>query len=168
MHSVSRNLLQMHLYVMIFGMDQQVKDADIADLWARFMRVSQSVLAAVEGDLKAAGFPPLAWYDALLELRRVAPDGLRQFELQGHMLLAQYNMSRLTDRLADAGYARRQPCPEDGRGQVIYLTEKGRALIGAMWPAYRAAISAHFGGRLDGPQAEALAGMLEDLRPDGV
>ena len=164
MHSVSRNLLQVHLYVMAFGMDQPVKDADIAGLWARFVRVGQSVLAAVEGDLKAAGFPPLAWYDALLELRRGAPDGLRQFELQGHMLLAQYNMSRLIDRLVDAGYARRQPCPEDGRGQVVYLTEKGRALIDAMWPAYRAAISAHFGDRLDERQVEALSEILETLR----
>ncbi len=155
----------MHLSVTIAGMEQQAKDTDIAGLWARFMRVSQSVLAAVEGDLKAAGFPPLAWYDALLELRRAAPEGLRQFELQGHMLLAQYNMSRLIDRLVHAGYARRQPCPEDARGQVIYLTEKGRALIDAMWPAYRAAITAHFGDRLDGRQAEALAGMLESLRP---
>ena len=123
------------------------------------------MLAAVEGDLKAAGFPPLAWYDALLELRRVAPEGLRQFELQEHMLLAQYNMSRLIDRLVDAGYARRQPCPEDGRGQVVYLTEKGRALIDAMWPAYRAAITARFGDRLDGGQAEALGEILETLRP---
>jgi DNA-binding MarR family transcriptional regulator len=155
----------MHLSVTIAGMEQQAKDTDIAGLWARFMRVSQSVLAAVEGDLKAAGFPPLAWYDALLELRRVAPEGLRQFELQGHMLLAQYNMSRLIDRLVDAGYARRQPCPEDGRGQVVYLTEKGRALIDAMWPAYRAAITAHFGDRLDGRQAEALGEILEALRP---
>ncbi len=146
-------------------MEQQAEDADIAGLWARFVRVGQSVLAAVEDDLKAAGFPPLAWYDALLELRRVPPEGLRQFELQGHMLLAQYNMSRLIDRLVDAGYARRQPCPEDGRGQVVHPTEKGRALIDAMWPAYRAAIMAHFRDRLDGRQAEALSEILERLRP---
>ena len=140
-------------------------ETDIAGLWARFVRVGQAVLAAVECDLKAAGFPPLAWYDALLELRRAAPDGLRQFELQGHMLLAQYNMSRLIDRLVQAGLARRQPCPEDARGQVVTLTEKGRALVDAMWPAYRAAITAHFGDRLDGRQAEALNEILETLRP---
>lgn len=150
---------------MIIRMEQQAVKTDIAGLWARFMRVSQSVLAAVEGDLKAAGFPPLAWYDALLELRRVAPEGLRQFELQEHMLLAQYNMSRLIDRLVEARYARRQPCPQDARGQVVYLTEKGRALIDAMWPAYRAAIMAHFGDRLDQRQAGALSEILETLRP---
>jgi DNA-binding MarR family transcriptional regulator len=146
-------------------MDPNAAEIDITSLWARFVRVSQAVLAAVEADLKAAGFPPLAWYDALLELRRVAPEGLRQFELQEHMLLAQYNMSRLSDRLIHAGYARRQPCPEDGRGQVITLTEKGRAVIDAMWPAYRAAVMAHFGDKLEEGQAGAMAALLESLRP---
>jgi len=150
-------------------MNQQALNVDTgtgsSQLWARFMRVSQSVLAAVEGDLKAIGFPPLAWYDALLELRRVEPEGLRQFELQQRMLLAQYNLSRLIDRLVHAQLARRLPCPQDGRGQVVYLTEKGRALIDAMWPAYRTAIEAHFDDRLDGRQADALAGILESLRP---
>lgn len=155
----------MHRYVIIVDMDHQSVETDIADLWARFMRVSQAVLAAVEADLKAAGYPPLAWYDALLELRRVAPEGLRQFELQEHMLLAQYNMSRLADRLVHAGYVRRESCPEDRRGQVICLTEKGRALIDAMWPAYRAAITAHLGGRLSADEAKALVSMLEKLRP---
>ena len=148
-------------------MEQQVAEIDITDVWARFMRVSQAVLAAVEADLKAAGFPPLAWYDALLELRRAAPEGLRQYELQEHMLLAQYNMSRLIDRLVHAGFARRQRCPEDGRGQVVHVTEKGRAAIDAMWSAYRAAITAHFGGKLGPAEQAALGGILDKLRsPD--
>ncbi len=34
--------------------------------WIRLMRVQTRVLDAVEQELKKAGFPPLAWYDALL------------------------------------------------------------------------------------------------------
>jgi len=34
--------------------------------WIRLMRVPTRVLDAVEHELKKAGFPPLAWYDALL------------------------------------------------------------------------------------------------------
>lgn len=135
-------------------------------LWAKFMRVSQAVLAAVEADLKAAGLPPLGWYDVLLELRRVAPEGLRQFEIKDRVLLAQYNLSRLIDRLDRAGYVRRSPCPEDGRAQVIRLTEKGRALIDAMWPTYRAAIDRHFLDRLDQSEGDALEMLLEKLRSD--
>ena len=43
--------------------------------WIRLMRIQSRVLDAVEQDLKRAGFPPLAWYDALLELSARAVRG---------------------------------------------------------------------------------------------
>ena len=39
--------------------------------WIRLMRIQSRVLDAVEQDLKRAGFPPLAWFDALMELSRI-------------------------------------------------------------------------------------------------
>ena len=72
--------------------------------WARLVRVQQGLLAAVERDLKKAGFPQLAWYDALLELSRTEHGMLRPVELEKHMLLPQYSTSRLVDRLACIGY----------------------------------------------------------------
>mgnify|MGYP002715485993 CR=1 FL=1 len=45
------------------------------------MRVPSRVLDCVEQDLKKAGFPPLAWYDALLELSRAPSGELRPVEL---------------------------------------------------------------------------------------
>jgi DNA-binding MarR family transcriptional regulator len=136
--------------------------------WARLVRVSQSLLEAVEADLKAAGMPPLVWYDALLELRRSDSEGLRPFELQERMLLAQYNLSRLLDRVVKAGYAERRPCPEDGRGHVLHITGTGRDLLQAMWPVYREAIARRFADRLDdGDAAELgrLLGKLQGLEP---
>ena len=38
--------------------------------WTRLVRAQQAVLAAVEADLESGGFPPLGWYDVLLELSR--------------------------------------------------------------------------------------------------
>ncbi len=116
--------------------------------WARLVRVSQSLLPMVESDLKAQGYPPLSWYDALLELRRAGSKGLRPFELQQEMLLAQYNMSRLTDRLLKAGYVARVMCEDDGRGQILLLTPVGATFLKKMWPAYRTAIQKHFSDRL--------------------
>lgn len=131
--------------------------------WARLVRVPQAVLAAVEADLKAAGLPPLSWYDALLELARTRT-GLRHFELERHMLLAQYNLSRLVERLEKAGYIERQPCPEDGRGQVLRITPSGRALLKRMWPVYGAAIARHVGSRLTQAEARQLAELLGRLQ----
>src|ERR1041385_5429838 len=44
--------------------------AETTSAWARLMRVQHGLLAAVEQDLKKAGFPSLVWYDALLEDRK--------------------------------------------------------------------------------------------------
>jgi DNA-binding MarR family transcriptional regulator len=123
------------------------------------------VLGGVEARLKDAGFPPLAWYDALLELRRAAPEGLRPFVLEGRMLLAQYNLSRLVDRLVAAGLVARHPCAEDGRGHVLRITEAGGELLARMWPTYAAAIQTHLGRHLDAAEAGSLALLLRRLLP---
>ncbi|SDS96597.1 MarR family winged helix-turn-helix transcriptional regulator [Erythrobacter sp. HL-111] len=132
--------------------------------WARLVRVSQAVLSKVEADLKAAGFPPLSWYDALLELDRARPEGLRPYQLQERMLLAQYNVSRLTDRLTKGGYVEREDCVDDGRGQLLKITQDGRRLLRRMWSAYRQAIATHFAGKLDADETTELARMLAKLR----
>ncbi|GLK51754.1 MULTISPECIES: MarR family winged helix-turn-helix transcriptional regulator [Alphaproteobacteria] len=132
--------------------------------WARLVRISQAVLSKVEADLKAADLPPLSWYDALLELERARPDGLRPYQLQERMLLAQYNMSRLTDRLAKAGYIEREDCSDDGRGQILKIDSAGRGLLQRMWPVYRKAIAAHFAEKLDTGETAALSRMLIKLR----
>lgn len=137
---------------------------EAATAWARLVRVSQVVLSRVEADLKAAGFPPLSWYDALLELERAKPEGLRPYQLQERMLLAQYNLSRLTDRLKKAGYIEREECPKDRRGQVLKVTEKGCALLRSMWLVYRRAIVAHFADKLDANETAALTLTLMKLR----
>ena len=48
--------------------------------WARLVKAQQLAQEAIESRLKAAQLPPLAWYDALLELERAGACGLRPFE----------------------------------------------------------------------------------------
>ena len=135
----------------------------VVQAWVRLVRAQHTVLAEVEADLKAAGFPPLGWYDVLLELSREKVDGLRPFELEGRLLLAQYNLSRLLDRLEAAGYLERRPCAEDGRGHVVAITDPGRQLMKRMWPVYRAAITRHIGSKLREDEAARLGALLTKL-----
>jgi DNA-binding MarR family transcriptional regulator len=144
------------------AMPERLPSDAVIRAWTRLIRAQQAVLAAVEHDLKAAGFPPLAWYDALLELSR-AEAGLRPFALEQELLLAQYNLSRLLDRLEHAGYVERRTCPEDGRGQIVAITASGRALIKRMWPTYRSAIARHVGAKLSEDDATRLAALLGKL-----
>jgi DNA-binding MarR family transcriptional regulator len=131
--------------------------------WIRLMRVQTRVLDAVEQDLKKAGFPPLAWYDALLELSRAPSGELRPVELERQMLIPQYSTSRLIDRLVDEGLAVRRECKVDKRGQFVEITEAGRELQKKMWGAYSAAIEKHVGCKLSDADAVKLSGLLDRL-----
>jgi DNA-binding MarR family transcriptional regulator len=142
--------------------DDQLDDVEIA-AWARLLKVSARLVDAAETELKAAGLPPLAWYDALLELHRAGAHGLRPGALQQEMLLPQYNVSRLIDRLETAGHVERRPHPEDGRGQVLLITREGSELIRRMWRVYRKTISRTFADRLGEGDARRLAKLLERL-----
>lgn len=149
------------------------RDADAArditgqHAWARMMRVSQRVLAAVEADLKAGGFLPLGWYDVLLELGRAPSEGLRPVDLQERLLLAQYNLSRLIDRMVAADLVERRPCPDDRRAQRLVQTRAGRARQRAMAPAYLTAIETHFAGKLTDADRADLLRILGKLDADG-
>lgn len=131
--------------------------------WARLERAHRAALSTVEARLKQAGLPALAWYDALLELERAGAKGLRPFELQKEMLFAQYNLSRLIDRLATAGYVERTASKEDGRGQVLTITRAGRALRRKIWPVYATAIDEAVGRHLSGRDATTLGDLLGRL-----
>lgn len=133
--------------------------------WARLLRAQSAAMAEVEARLKAAGFPPLSWYDALLELERAGPHGLRPFALEHAMLVTQYNLSRLVDRLEAAGFVERKRCPVDGRGHMLVLTQCGKGLRRRMWPVYAAAIEEVIGARLDKGEAAELARLLAKLTP---
>lgn len=131
--------------------------------WARLLAAQQLALTSIERALKDADLPPLAWYDVLLELDRVGAAGLRPFELERSMLLAQYNLSRLIDRIERAGYVQRRACEDDGRGQLLTITPAGKALRRRMWPVYAKAIEAAIGQHLSATQIEALQELLGAL-----
>ena len=131
--------------------------------WTRLVRAEQAVLAKIEAELKAADLPPLSWYDVLLELGRAEHGRLRPLELERRTLLAQYNASRLIDRMETAGLVERQPHPADGRGQLVAITAEGRAMQKRIWKIYGPAIAEHVGKKLRPAEATELARLLQKL-----
>ena len=131
--------------------------------WARLVRAEQTVLEQIAAELKAADLPPLAWYDVLLELSRAEDGRLRPLELERRTLLAQYNASRLVDRMEKAGLVKRLPHPEDGRGQLVAITAAGRAQQKRIWKVYGPAIARHVGAKLRPAEAVELGRLLAKL-----
>lgn len=131
--------------------------------WARIMKVQQKALQEIEETLRKAKLPPLSWYDVLLELERAGDAGLRPFALEREMLLAQYSLSRLIDRIEKAGYVERRACEDDGRGQVVAITTAGKVIRRRMWPVYAKAIQSFLGDPLTETEIGLLDGVLGKL-----
>jgi DNA-binding MarR family transcriptional regulator len=144
-------------------MPQTLPSDSVIRAWIRLVRAPRQALLAIEAELKVAGFPPLAWYDMLLELKR-AGGSIRPQEIEAKLLLAQHNVSRLIDRLAEAGLVERRPFEGDGRGQTVAITAAGRDLQKRMWAVYGAAIQKHIGVPLRGDrEADTLWELLGRL-----
>lgn len=141
----------------------QLPDETTTKAWARLVRARQLLLERIERDLKAAGLPPLRWYDVLLELRRAGRAGLRQFEIGEAVLLTKYNVSRLLGRLEEERLLVRYVCEEDARGAQVLITEEGEALLKRMWAVYGRALGEHFAQHFTKAELEQLAALLGRL-----
>lgn len=126
--------------------------------WSDFLGAHARALRRIEERLKAAGTPPLEWYDVLLELDR-AGGRLKIGELAERVVIASYNMTRLLDRLEGEGLLSRERSSTDRRSTDAVLTGKGAALRRAMWPVYERAILETF-APLSERDAEAMTRIL--------
>ena len=125
-------------------------DADASTTWSLFLRTHAVLLEKIEAALKAADLPPLAWYDVLWALESAPDHRLRMHELASGVVLSRSNLTRLVDRLAEAGLARREASPDDGRGACAAITAKGLATRKKMWPVYRTCIQDLFNRHIPG------------------
>jgi DNA-binding MarR family transcriptional regulator len=131
--------------------------------WIALMRAQQVALLHIEKTFKDAGLPSLSVYDALWELDKAGDAGLRPFELGRQMLVTQWNMSRLIERLVQNGLATRDACEDDGRGNRIAITRAGKDLRKRMWAVYAPAISEALGLDLSDRDADTLARLLQPI-----
>ena len=138
----------------------------VTKAWIRLVRARHAVVSRLEADGKAAGALPIEWYDVLWDLER-HDGGVRPFELEERLLFAQYNLSRLIDRLVEAGLVRREVCPTDKRGQMLFITDAGRKARKATWPHYARGMNKHLGDKLTEAEAEKLAALLGKLIEKG-
>jgi DNA-binding MarR family transcriptional regulator len=131
--------------------------------WIDLMRTQKQLLDRIEEDLKQAGLPPLGWYDVLLELWRADDGRLRPLEIERRTLLAQYNLSRLLNRLEREGLIEFQAFDEDGRGKWAVITTQGRQVREAMWAVYGVSIRRHVEAKLSEAEAVKLSALLAKL-----
>src|SRR5262245_16656275 len=106
-------------------------------VWPLFLAAHAVLVDEIEARLAAVQLPPLTWYDVLWSLEQAPVQRLRMSELARKVVLSRSNLTRLVDRLEEAGLVARERSGEDRRGAYAVLTEQGRATRRRMWPPYQ-------------------------------
>lgn len=132
-------------------------------VWALFLKAHAVLVEQVEARLAGAGLSPLGWYDVLWGLERAEGGRLRMHELAEKVALSRSNLSRLVDRLEEAGLVERERSAEDRRGAFAVLTDAGKAVRRKMWPVYEACIREYFGSIVSEDEARVLADVLRRM-----
>jgi DNA-binding MarR family transcriptional regulator len=136
--------------------------------WALLLTAQAALVEEIEAALVQANLPPLAWYDLLWELEKAVGGKLRMHELARRVVLSRSNLSRLADRIENAGLIERVDSPGDGRGYDCVITRAGLAMRKKMWPVYEAQIERLFSRHVTVAEArtigEALARAVKATR----
>jgi DNA-binding MarR family transcriptional regulator len=84
----------------------------------------------------------LSDYRALSRLAAADKGGMRISELADALALNESSVSRLADRLEQAGLTERCICEDDRRGVYAFITDAGRDGLAAAAPTYRTELAA--------------------------
>lgn len=150
-------LQRLRYHVRMAASADQTLTTDIA-AWRTLATAQALVAERVDAALAREGLPPLHWYDVLAALGDAPQASLRMHELAREVVMSRSGLTRLVDRLEQAGLLERRRCPTDRRGAFVSLTADGRATFERMLPAYAAAVREHFAAYV--ADAPALADLL--------
>lgn len=104
--------------------------------------------------------PPLAWYEVLLPVYRAPDRLLRPRDLGCGVQISRSGLTRLLDRMEEAGLITRERCDEDRRGSYVGLTEAGIETADRMRSVLDPELALLFGDLYDDAEAEQLTALL--------
>ncbi|MDQ6885141.1 MAG: MarR family transcriptional regulator [Candidatus Dormibacteraeota bacterium] len=131
--------------------------------WRAFLDAQASILRLLEAELVAEEDMTLAEYDVLFQLAVAGDRRLRMTELSERVRLSRSGLTRLVDRLVEAGLVSRGHCTADRRGTFAILTPAGVDRVRRARPVHLRGVRRHFVDRLSADQLAALAEALEPL-----
>jgi MarR family transcriptional regulator, 2-MHQ and catechol-resistance regulon repressor len=104
-------------------------DDDRLTVYGLLLEAHHALLAEFGSEIEAASSVPLNWFEVLLRLARSPDQQLRMTELARQVRLSTSGLSRLFERMEEAGLVRRDICPSDRRGWLAVLTPSGRRVL---------------------------------------
>ncbi|WP_461153011.1 MarR family winged helix-turn-helix transcriptional regulator [Saccharopolyspora tripterygii] len=105
----------------------------------------------------------IADYEILVSLSEVPDMQMRMSELAAGIAHSKSRMSHQIRRLEREGLVRRQECPEDGRGVLAVLTDKGMAKLREAAPSHVQGVREHMIDLLEPDEQKTLGAIFTRL-----
>ena len=131
--------------------------------WRVFLECAWAVIDILDAEMQAARDLTFRWYDVLVHLED-AEHGLRMTEVANRILASKSGLTRVIDRMEEAGLVRRERPPDDRRAINVFITPEGLAALTSARAVHRRGIQEHFLGQLSNSEITALAKTLGKVR----
>lgn len=113
------------------------------EVWRAFLEAHHAITNALTHELEESGLP-IGFYDVLVQLTEAGAAGMRMADLARKVLISKSGLTRLIDRMNEAGLVVRVPSPEDARGFHVVATQEGRAALRRASPIHLRGVARHF------------------------
>lgn len=132
------------------------------DAWRALVTSHAAVTARVQRALADAALPPLSWFEVLRAVKLSPAGQPRMSELADWLTLSRGGITKLVDRLEQAGYLERVSCHRDRRSLRAELTPTGQHVLEAMHAVYATEVLRHL-GTLTPSESRSVASALEKV-----
>jgi DNA-binding MarR family transcriptional regulator len=131
--------------------------------WRVFLECAFALIDIVDAELRDECGMTLRWYDVLVQLEE-AGGGSRMTELAGRILASKSGLTRVIDRMEEAGLVRRERPGGDRRVILIFITPDGLQALQAARVIHRRGINEHLVQHLNQLDLVALKRIFEKVR----
>jgi len=130
--------------------------------WRLFFESALALLDVLDAELAQVVGIPQRWYDVLVHLEE-SPHGIPMNELADRILYSKSGLTRVVDRMEEAGLVRRARLESDRRTTPIVLTDAGTETLERARRHHRDGIQRHFSQHLTNADVKALTSALEKV-----
>ena len=133
--------------------------------WRRYIVASRRLIEALDTDLDRHDLS-MADYEILAQLSDAPDRRMRMAELAEIAMLSRSRLSHRMKVMEEAGWVRREACPDDKRGFFAVMTNKGWKAIVAAAPDHVASVRSRFVDKLSKADQIVLAEIFERVGND--
>jgi DNA-binding MarR family transcriptional regulator len=127
--------------------------------WLDFVRTHSRLWDQVETQMRREYGLTMARYDVLATLAG-AGGRMGLSDLAASTVLSPSGISKLLDRMEDAGLVRREPDPVDARSAFAAITPRGQTLVNRARAGHHVFLQQMFGDKLDDRDVSDLARIM--------